>query len=350
MSRLVKRVSKKEGLPAGTLVHTGEERKGPVRITVLTYDEQGCECREAPTIEEELLRAGRAVTWIKVDGIHDVEVVQRVGETFQVHPLVLEDIVTVDQRPKLEDLGNCIFVVLKAFSADTDVLEEQVSLILGPGYVISFQEGERGVLEGVQQRIEEGRGRIRRMGADFLAYSLLDAIVDGYFAFLEGMGEEIESLEEELVTDPQTQTLQAIHRLKREMILLRRAVWPLREVVGNLERWDSPLIEDSTRMFLRDVYDHAIQVIDTVEALRDVLSGMLDIYLSSISNRMNEVMKVLTIFATIFIPLTFVAGVYGMNFEFMPELGWRWSYPILWLVLIAVAVVMLVYFRRKRWL
>jgi magnesium transporter len=229
------------------------------------------------------------------------------------------------------------------------VAAEQVSLILGPNYVISFQEGED-VFEPLRERIKSGKGRIRKMGADYLAYALLDSIVDNYFAVLEKLGEAVEFLEEKLVTDPTRDTLHAIHNLKREMIFLRRSVWPLREVLGSLERGESPLVKDSTEVFFRDVYDHTIQVIDTIETFRDMLSGMLDIYLSSISNRLNEVMKVLTIIATLFIPLTFLVGVYGMNFKYMPELGLRWAYPVLWAIMVGTAVAMLIYFRKKRWL
>ena len=188
------------------------------------------------------------------------------------------------------------------------------------------------------------------MGADYLAYCLLDAIVDAYFIILENFGDKIESMEEELVSNPTPKTLQIIHDLKREMIFLRRSVWPLREVISAMERGESPLINKSTKIYLRDVYDHTIQVIETIETFRDMVSGMLDIYLSSVSNKMNEVMKVLTIFASIFIPLTFIVGVYGMNFEYMPELRWHWSYPIIWLVMLTATVLMLIYFRRKRWL
>jgi magnesium transporter len=253
----------------------------------------------------------------------------------------------------LEDFGDYIFVVLKTFSYNhqSDELEpEQISLILGPSFVVSFQEREGDVFNPIRERIRSNKGRIRRMGADYLAYSLLDSIVDHYFIVLEQVGEEVEFLEEELVTNPTPETLQTIHNLKREMLFLRKSVWPLREVIGALERGESSLIKESTGIYLRDVYDHTIQVIDTIETFRDMISGMLDIYLSSVSNRMNEVMKVLTIIATIFIPLTFIAGIYGMNFQYMPELEWRWGYPMVWVVMLAIGVLMLIYFRKKDWL
>jgi len=232
------------------------------------------------------------------------------------------------------------------------MLAEQVSLILGPNFVISFQEeGKEGDLfEVVRERLRSSKGKLRKMGADYLLYALLDAIVDGYFVILERLGERIEVLEEELLANPSQLTLQNIHTMKREMIFLRKSVWPLREVISGLQRGESPLITETTGPYLRDVYDHTIQVIDAVESFRDMLAGMLDIYLSSISNRLNEVMKLLTIIATIFIPLTFIVGVYGMNFKLMPELEWRWGYPAVWLVMVVVAGLMLAFFRRKRWL
>jgi magnesium transporter len=267
---------------------------------------------------------------------------------------VMEDIMNTEQRPKIEDFDDYIFVVLKMLYYDNDEEEikaEQISIIVRSNFVLSFQEREGDIFNPLRDRIRNAKGRVRKMGPDYLAYCLLDAIVDNYFVVLEKLGEQIEGMEEELVTNPTPVTLQRIHNLKREMIFLRKSVWPLREVVSRLERGESPLIKESTGIYLRDVYDHTIQVIDTIETYRDMLSGMLDIYLSSISNRMNQVMKVLTIIATIFIPLTFVAGIYGMNFEYMPELKWHWFYPkAFWLVMIGIAGVMLVYFRRKRWL
>jgi magnesium transporter len=231
-----------------------------------------------------------------------------------------------------------------------EIEAEQISLILGPHFVISFKESQSGVFDPIRERIRNQKSRVRKTGADYLAYALIDAIVDNYFIILEKLGEQIEDLEEELVTNPTPETLQAIHTLKREMIFLRKSVWPLREVVSGLERGESPLIHESTDIYLKDVYDHTIQVIDTIETFRDMISGMLDIYLSSISNAMNAVMKVLTIIATIFIPLTFIVGIYGMNFKYMPELEWRWGYFIAWAIMIVIGFVMVLYFKRKKWL
>jgi len=253
----------------------------------------------------------------------------------------------------MEDYGDYIFVVLKMLypGENKDEIEaEQVSLILGSNFVISFQEREGDVFDPIRDRIRKNKGRIRKAGADYLAYALLDAIVDNYFLILENVGEKIEDTEQQLATNPSPETLQYIRELKNEMIFLRKSIWPLRELINGLERCESTLIHESTGVYLRDVYDHTIQIIDTVESYRDMISGMVDIYLSSISNKMNEVMKVLTIFASIFIPLTFIAGLYGMNFEFMPELTWHWGYFALLGFMVSVGVSLVVYFRRKRWL
>jgi magnesium transporter len=355
MPRLImRRAKQKVGLTPGTLVHVGEKKIEKVRIRIIDYDETQLEEKEVKTVEECFpFKDKPTVSWINIDGLHDLEVVEKIGKQFGLHPLVLEDIVNTGQRPKLEDLGNHIFVVLKMLYYDREKNEleaEQVSLILGENFVISFQERVGDIFEPLRERIRQSKGRVRKSAADYLAYALIDSIVDHYFVILEQLGERIEDTEQELATDPTAETLQCIRAFKKEMIFLRKSVWPLREVVNSLERGESSLIHDSTGIYLRDVYDHTIQIIDTVESYRDMLSGMLDVYLSSISNKMNEVMKVLTIFAAIFIPLTFVAGIYGMNFSFMPELGWRWGYFAVLLVMAVIGASMLVYFRRKRWL
>jgi magnesium transporter len=348
-------MSEKAGLEPGSLVHVGEPKAAKPKITAMVYD-------SSQLLEEELETIGDAfplckapsVTWINVDGIHQVDVVEELGERLGLHPLVLEDILNPEQRPKMEDLGDYLYMVLKMLDWDDarhEMTTEQMSVLVGANYVVSLQEEPGGdVLDPIRLRIRGGKGRMREEGPDYLAYTILDGVVDRYFGVLESLGEKVEDLEGELVTNPGRDALQKLHHLKREMIYMRKAVWPLREVVAGLERSESPLIRKSTHPYLRDVYDHAIQVMDAVETLRDMLSGMLDIYLSSLSNRMNEVMKVLTIFASIFAPLTFIAGVYGMNFRYLPELTWRWAYPALWLVMLTIGLVMLWFFRRKRWL
>ncbi len=352
----VKKHRKTVGAAPGTLVHLGERKIETVRLRVIDYDAETLQERDLPAGEASRccpLRETPTVSWINLDGLHQVEVIEALGGCYGLHPLVLEDILHTDQRPKLEAYEEYLFLVLKMLHFDEETAEvrtEQVGLILGPRHVISFQEKEGDVFEPVRERIRHGKGRIRRMGADYLAYALLDAVVDSYFVLLEKIGDRIELLEEELVASPSPDILHRIHNLKREMILLRRSVWPLREVISALQREESALVRPETDVFLRDLYDHTIQVVDTVETYRDLVAGLLDLHLSSVSNRMNEVMKVLTLTATIFIPLTFMAGIYGMNFDFMPELHWRWSYPLLWLAMVGVAAGMYLFFRRRKWL
>jgi magnesium transporter len=352
--KAVRSHSKKAGLAPGTLVHVGEKKVESVAISVIDYDEQQVTEKPVGSIEECLpFKQTPTVTWVNIDGLHEVQVIEKLGKAFDLHPLILEDVLSTGQRPKFEDYENCAFVVLRMLSyrdEEAMVESEQVSLVLGSNFVISFQERVGDVFDPVRDRIRNGKGRVRKMGADYLMYSLLDAIVDSYFGILEKVGDRIEGLEDELISDPDERTLHQIYALKREMISLRRSIWPLRELVNGIQRSDSALVSESTNVYLRDVYDHTIQIIDTIESLRDIVSGMLDTYLSSISNRMNAVMKVLTIIATIFIPLTFVAGIYGMNFDWMPELHWRWGYPAVWLLMLAITALMVKYFRRKKWL
>lgn len=354
MSPVAKRRSYKAGLPPGSLVHIGKRKVEKTRITIIDYDEGQFQEKKAETIEECFpFKDKPTVTWVNIDGVHDVDIVEKIGRHFGAHPLVLEDIVNTGQRPKMEDFEDYIFIVLKMITYDektSEMYSEQVSIILGKNFVISFQERQGDVFDPIRDRIRNSKGRIRKAGADYLTYALLDATVDGYFIVLENLGERIEILENEVIENPTSETLQVINSLKREMILLRRSVWPLREVIGALDRGGSALIHEATGTYLRDVYDHTIQVADTIDSYRDMIIGTRDTYLSSLSNRMNEVMKVLTIIATIFIPVTFIAGIYGMNFQFMPELGWRWSYFIVWGVIVAVAVTMIAYFRKKTWI
>ena len=353
-NRRIKKHSRKAGLPPGTLVHIGEKKTEQIRITLIDYNEQNIQEKVVESVEECFpFKEMPTVTWINIDGLHNIETIEKIGKHFELHPLILEDILNTGQRPKCEDYEKCLFMVLKMLiynNESNSIQSEQISLVLGQNFVISFQETVGDVFEQIRDRIRNAKGRIRKMSADYLAYALIDAIVDNYFLILERMGEQIESMEEELIAKPSDKTVRRIHALKRELIFLRKSVWPLRELVNIMEKTESSLISDATGPYLRDVYDHTIQVIDTVESFRDMVSGMLDIYLSSISNRMNAVMKVLTIIATIFIPLTFIAGIYGMNFKFMPELEWKWGYFIVLIIMAVVAAVMLIYFKRKKWL
>jgi len=355
MAEMIKKRSQKAGLPPGTLIHIGEQRAEAPKITVIDYDDSGFQEKELKTVEECFPYKDKpTMTWINIDGLHQKDVLEKLSGHFGFHPLVMEDIMNTDQRPKMEDYADYLYIVLKMLyynDKENKITTEQVSLIVAPHIVISFQEGLEGdVFSPLRERLRNDKGKVRKMGSDYLAYSMIDAVVDSYFMILEKLGERIETLEEELISDPGTETLHEIHYIKREMIFLRKAVWPLREVIGMMMRGESPLIHDSMKIYLRDVYDHTIQVIDTIETLRDMVAGMLDIYLSSVSNRLNAVMKVLTIIATIFIPLTFIVGVYGMNFKYMPELEWRFGYPLIWLVMIAISISMLLLFRRKKWL
>ena len=345
--------SKKPGLSPGTLVYGGEKKDEKVKITVIDYDAEQYEERDVETIEESLPYKDKdSVTWINLSGIHDLQIVESMGKKFDFHPLLLEAVVNIDQRPKMDDYENYLFIVLRMLhtpKGDQPVEHEQVSIILGPRVVISLQEHEGDVFDPVRERIRKAKGRIRVKGTDYLAYALIDTVVDHYFNIFERMGERVEELQDAVLQDPNPETLQEIQTLKREMLFLRKSVWPLRELISALVRGESSLITPDVGVYFRDVYDHTIQVIDTIETFRDMLSGMMDIYLSSISNRMNEVMKVLTIIATIFIPLTFVVGLYGMNFKYMPELEWPWAYPAVWLIMITIFVSMVAWFKRKGW-
>lgn len=354
VGRLVKRATKKAGAPPGTLVHTGERKVESVLIRLLDYDAESLVERTLDDIDECFPQAVEpSVTWVNVDGLHEVGIIERIGEKFGFNSLALEDVLSASQRPKVEDYEDHFIVVLKMMYFDTEtesVVSEQVSCLVGPGYLFSFQERQGDVFEPIRARLREGRARIRSRGTDYLAYALIDAIVDSYFRILEEIGDRIEDLEEAVLIDPSMENMHRIHHLRGEMLVVRRAIWPLREALGLMYRGEIALVADETQIYLRDVYDHAVQVIDTAETLREVLSGALDMYMSGVSNRMNEVMKVLTIIATIFIPLSFFAGLYGMNFEYMPELGVPWAYPALLGFMLILALGMLWYFRRKDWL
>jgi magnesium transporter len=346
----------KPGTSPGTL-RAPERRVEQVRVTVLDY---GPDRLEETTITraEQLFpyRDSSTVTWINVEGLHDVALLEAIGKHFGFHPLALEDVVNCGQRPKIEDYGKYHFLIMKSLLYREGNLDtEQISFFLGNNYVITFQEVPGDSFEVVRERIRRGKGQIRRMGPDYLAYALIDALVDEFFPVLERYGEQIEALEAAMLEKPSPETIQEIHRVKRELLLLRRAAWPERDVISAMQREESDVLHAETQVFLRDCYDHTIQVIDMIETYRELASGMLDVYLSSVSNRMNEVMKVLTIISTIFIPLNFIAGIYGMNFHTdaspmnMPELDWYWGYPYALALMAAVAALLVFYFRKKRW-
>jgi magnesium transporter len=322
---------------------------------IFTYSEnqyREIKIKEADEIDD--LRDSQSITWINVDGICQENILTKIGSKFGIHHLVLEDILDTTQRPKVEDYENYLYIVVKmiySHNQSDEIISEQVSLILGDKFVISFQEEKKGdVFEEIRNRIRLGRGRLRKAGADYLVYALLDAIVDNYFLMVEQIGDQLEELEDELVDHPSSKILPRIHFLKRNMIFFRTSIWPMREVIGSLERREFPFIEKSTVVYLRDIYDHITQLIDTIETDRELISSMIDIYLSSINNRLNEVMKVLTMIATIFMPLSFIAGIYGMNFRFMPELYWKWGYAITLFTMGGIALIMLFFFKKKKWL
>lgn len=347
-----RRLGQKAGLPPGTIVHTGEPVENGVGIAQILYDGEGIAERDVESPEEAFPAPGEQRTlWINVDGLHRLDVLERFGKRFGLHPLLLEDIAHTEQRPKLDDYGEHLLVELNTVHFDggrDEIVTEQISLVLGRHWILSFNERAQPYVKTIRDRLRADKVHCRNLGPDYLAYSIIDNVVDNYYVILEQLGDRIDALEEELMANPTPRTLQAIYGMKREILHLRKSIWPLREVVGGLQRGND-LVRETTGVYLRDLYDHIIQVVDVVETYRDTMAGMLDMYLSSVSNRMNEVMKVLTVIATTFMPLTFLAGVYGMNFRHMPELEWPWAYPVLWIVMIGLAAGMLAYFRRRQW-
>lgn len=355
MGRLVRRSAKPPGLPPGTLVHTGLRKVEATRVTAIQYGPDGFEESEWDAIPERFSAPGdgRGVLWVNVEGLHDVEILRSVGDTAGVHPLAMEDVASVGQRPKVEDYGDHLFLVVHMLQVQDEpfaIVDEQVSMVIGPNYLVSFQEAAGDVFDPVRERLRSGTGRIRSLGPDYLAYALVDALVDSYFRILEQIGERIEQLEVEVADDPTEESMHHLHHLKRELIVLRRSVWPLREMMAAFLRVEGPLLSESTKLYLRDIHDHSYQLIDTVEVLRDITAGVRDLYLTSVSNRTNDVMKVLTVMASIFIPLTFIAGVYGMNFEYMPELGFTWAYPAVLATMVVVGLGLLGIFRWRGWI
>jgi len=342
----------------GTLVFTGDQKVSIPEVHCIQYNES--ELREFDLTDDlKIPSAPQTITWINVNGIHEVALIEKLGAHYKLHPLTLEDIVHPDQRPKREDMGEYLFLVLKMLTfceADNgeprSVIAEQVSIVLGKDFVISFQEDKQkgDVFDHVRERLRTNKGKIRRSGSDYLGYTLIDSIVDYYFLILEHAGETVEEVEQALMENPQRQFLDSIYHLKRLMLTLRRNVWPVREMLNLLGRDESPILHQSTNVYLQDVYSHTVQIIDQVEVLRETVSTMLEIYLSSVSYKLNATMKFLTLVATIFMPLTFIAGVYGMNFEHMPELRWRYGYPGSLILMLLVALAMVVFFHHKKWI
>ncbi|MBN2705548.1 MAG: magnesium/cobalt transporter CorA [Deltaproteobacteria bacterium] len=347
-------ISHKTGLPPGSLVYLGASQDTTSRLSALTYNLDGLQEKSLRSLDElDFEQPAAAVTWVVVEGLTDINIIESVGKRFQIHPLVLEDILNPHQRPKFEEYNDYLYIVLKALIPTAEkfaVHYEQISILVLKDFVFVFKEKIDGLFSPVRQRIENDQSRFRTQGSDYLTYAILDLIVDGNFTLLDALAETIDNIEEELLREPDAGTLRKIQAIKREITHIHRFISPLRELLSSLLRSDSPLIKEKNLIYFRDVHDHAIRVSESVDLYRDILSGLLDIYISSVSNRMNEVMKVLTVFASIFIPLTFITGIYGMNFEFMPELKWRWGYPSLWLAFVGISLGLLVYFKRKKWL
>lgn len=342
------------GQPPGNPVYSGQHKEQPVRIRLFSYDADHVEEQEISTIADTFAaQESETPAWVNIEGLHDESVIQAAGEHVGLHSLIIEDILHTHQRPRIEELDGALYLVVRMLSFDAETgtaSSEQVSFILHGTTLLTFQERPGDVFESIRTRLRQNQGRIRKKGADYLLYALMDAITDNYFIVIEKMGEQIEAIEAALMTDPYPALLTDLYALKREVLYIRKSVWPLREAIGTLDRGENELINAGTRAYLRDLYDHTIQVIDTIETFRDMVSGVQDLYLSSLGNKTNQVMKVLTIISTIFIPITFIAGIYGMNFEQMPELKWRLGYPATWGVMIIMTLAMLAYFRRKKWL
>jgi len=347
--------SDKTGLPPGSLVHVGNVLVEETSITVIDYSKDAVAESSIKSIDELLqYRHRETVTWVIVEGLTNVAVVEKIGELFGIHQLVLEDILNTHQRPKFEEYEDYLYIVLKgmmAFGTQFTVNYEQISLLVLENIVFAFKEKKDDLFDPVLQRIRTSKGRFRSLGADFLTYSILDAIIDQNFILIDSLDEAITVLEDQLLRgEPSSATLNDIQRLKREVVGVRRYVSPIRELISEMLRSESRLIDEKTHIYLRDVSDHSVRIVESIELHRDIISGLLDIYISSVSNKMNEVMKVLTVFASIFIPLTFLTGIYGMNFEYMPELKMHWTYPTLWAAFVTIPAVLLVYFKRKNWL
>lgn len=346
--------AKKTGMLPGALVHVGEQKVDQVSISLTHYSDNRLVEEEFDDIKAcfpylEL----DGVKWISVRGLHDIEVIRELGNFLDLHPLLQEDLLNTELRPKVDANERCIVCIMKSFTLnqESDALKvEQVSIILGENFVISLEEQAEDLFVLIRERIRNNRGKIRKSGADYLAYALIDILVDQYFEVLDVLGEQLQDLEDRLASDQDEEAIKNIHYKKKQVIFLRRSIWPLRGIINYFVKEDTGLIKPETVIYLRDIYDHTVEIVETIEIYRENLSGILDIYLTSVNNRMNEVMKVLTVIATIFIPLTFIAGVYGMNFMYMPELHWWWAYPTVLAIMAGVGVLMILFFRRKKWL
>ncbi len=355
MSKLFNKRSNKIGVPPGTLLHIGEQKTQKIKLGLVDYNKERVIEKENATIQECLgcMKGDDSISWVHVGGVHDPELIATIGKQLGLHPLMMEDILNTGQRAKLDDYRDTIYIVtrsLKYNAEKNEVDDEQISIILGKSFVFSFTESSDNQFKDIKERIKKPLSRFRVSGSDYLMYAIIDTIVDNYFVVLEKVDDYLEKLDESLVDHPGRSVLAKIQKMKREMTLLRKWIWPMREVASQLLRIESPLISQSTRVYFRDVHDHAVYAIETIEGFRDIVGNMIDLYLSNISQRLNEIIKVLTIVSTIFVPLTFISSVYGMNFDVMPELHWKYGYPLLLLLMLLVAGGMLAFFKRRHWL
>lgn len=359
MSKNPKKRSKKTvtpphniGAPPGTMIYNGEEKNQRIKITLIEFNDTDYFEDDFYDLSTCLSHVkDNMVKWINVEGVHNVDLIEKIGKLYNLHPLTLEDIVHIDQRPKFEDYDHYVLAILKMIMYENEVRAEQLSLVLVENTVISFQEPNGGdAFDIIRARLRQNKGRVRKLGSDYLFYALMDAVVDCYFNAIEKIGDKVEKIEEEIINEPRRESLIELYNLKREVIYLRKQVWPLRDMISNLFRSETAFITPSTQLFFRDLQDHSTRIIDTVETYRDLLSGIMDIYLSTNANKMNEVMKVLTIISSIFIPVTFIVGVYGMNFEFMPELRSPYGYAVVWGIMLSIIIGQIIYFKKKKWM
>lgn len=340
------------GQAPGTLIYTGKKTTDKVEMEIFSYDEHEIHHQKSESLEEIMAKYNPdRVNWINIAGLSKVDLIDKVGQEFSLHNLLLEDILMVDQRPKSEDFGDHIFFTIKMFHERTEygIEFEHLSFVLGKNYVISFQENSQDIFNLLRERLINSYGKIRQKKSDYLFYRFIDTIVDNYFLVLDSLAEKLEELEDEVMDKPSNQTLQKLQRIRKETIYLRRSIYPLRESINSISKSENPLLNRETERFLNDVYDHTIQIIESMETYRDLHSSIMDLYMNMASNKMNEIMKVLTIMSTIFIPITFIAGIYGMNFQHMPELSYEWAYPAVWILMLAVVIGMMIFFRSKKW-
>ncbi len=351
---MAKRNRKKAGLPPGSIIFTGKKKIDKIDIHYLEYNEQDYKVidHDNHSISELFQASENYIQWYDIRGLHDVELIQAIGDSFKIHPLILEDVVDTHQRPKYEEFDNGIIIIIKALTFDpvqTKILSEQVSLYMGPGFVLSFQEKEDDLFNALRNRIHLNKGRIRKRGADYLAYALIDIIMDSYYIVLDELELYIEKLEANILEQSDANIKGQIHQVKQEMLIVRKAIAPLREAISRFAKSENELIDDNTKLYIRDLYDHNVQLLDMTETYRDMLNSLQDLYLSEISFKMNQVMQVLTVITTIFVPLAFLSGLYGMNFENMPELHWKYGYFVLLTVMASIAIGSLVWFKKKGW-